>query len=196
VAAEPALGAALAARGARPTRHAHVRSRDLARRPPDETPEPPAGVSIGPLDRDAAELAELYAAAYPPGHPDWTYSPRPADFAADLATILGGVIAGPLLDCSRLATAAVGTPVGVLAVTELDGPPPFGGPWVAELFRRPAPPYRGTGRALLLAGVAAAGAAGLTTLGLAVSDGNPADRLYAELGFDRVLSSLVVVVPG
>jgi L-amino acid N-acyltransferase YncA len=196
VAAPPDLGAALVDRGARPTRHAHVRSRDLIRRPPDAAPEPPPGVTIGPLDQSAAELAALYAAAYPPDHADWRYGSPPVDLAADLAQILEEGLAGPLLDSSRLAVATDGTAVGVLAITELDGPPPFGGPWVAEVFRRPGATYRGTGRALLLAGIAAVSAAGRPALGLAVSDGNPAERLYANLGFERVLSSLVVVVPG
>jgi L-amino acid N-acyltransferase YncA len=66
---------------------------------------------------------------------------------------------------------------------------------VAELFRRPGATYRGTGRALLLAGIATVSSAGVATLGLTVSDGNPAERLYAELGFERVLTSLVVVIP-
>jgi L-amino acid N-acyltransferase YncA len=196
VAADPQTGRALVARGARPTRHAHIRSRDLAEHPPDEPARPPAGVTLGPLDRSAAELAELYAAAYPPGHADWTYIPAPVDYAADLAAVLDGVIAGPLLESSRLATTRDGTPVGVLAVTEIEGAPPVGGPWVAELFRAPGAAYRGTGRALLLAGMHAARQAGLGTLGLAVSDGNPAERLYASLGFELVLSSLVVVIPG
>jgi hypothetical protein len=56
VAAPPGLGAALVDRGGQPTRHAHVLSRDLIRRPPEEAPDPPPGVTIGPLDRGAADL--------------------------------------------------------------------------------------------------------------------------------------------
>jgi GNAT superfamily N-acetyltransferase len=195
VAPEPRLGEALVARGARPTRHVHLRSRDLRRRPPGETPSPPPGVTIGPLDRGAAELGELYAAAYSPGHADWTYIGPPADPVAYLEALLDGATAGPRLEISRLAIAADRTPAGVLIVTRLDGEPPFGGPWVAELFRRPGSAHAGTGRALLLTVIAAAHAAGLPALGLAVSEGNPAERLYAALGFERILSALAVDVP-
>jgi GNAT superfamily N-acetyltransferase len=180
-------------------RRARVRSRNLERAPAPSgwaRPSVPPGVRIGPLDRGAGELAPLYAAAYPPDHPDWAHAERPEDFGAELAGILDGSVAGPRLDSSRLATAADGTPAGVLVVTQLDDPPPFGGPWVAELFRRPGPELRGTGRGLLQAGLAAATAAGLGSMGLAVSEGNPAERLYAELGFEPVRAFLSVIIPG
>jgi ribosomal protein S18 acetylase RimI-like enzyme len=192
VAGDPALGRALIALGARPTRHAHIHSRDLRRDPaPAEWADAPG---IGPLDRTAAELVEVYRAAYPADHVDWRHSGPPADYEADLAGILDGRIAGPRLDASRLAVDAAGEPVGALIVTEVEGDPPFSGPWVAELFRRPGDDLRGTGRALLQAGLAVATAAGLPSLGLAVTDGNPAQALYGSLGFTRVLSSLSVVI--
>jgi GNAT superfamily N-acetyltransferase len=197
VAGNMAVGRALAARGATPTRHAHVHSRDLRRHPApaDARSAEPDRVRIGPLDRGARELVEIYAAAYPPDHVDWSYTGPPADYEADLAGLLDGRIAGPRLGVSRLALDSRGRPAGALIVTELEGDPPFAGPWVAELFRRPGDDLRGTGRALLEAGIAAATAAGLATLGLAVTEGNPARRLYESLGFEHVLSSLTVVVP-
>jgi ribosomal protein S18 acetylase RimI-like enzyme len=67
---------------------------------------------------------------------------------------------------------------------------------VAELFRRPGDDVRGTGRALLEATLHAATEAGLPALGLAVTEGNPAQRLYESLRLRRVLSSLVVVLNG
>jgi ribosomal protein S18 acetylase RimI-like enzyme len=192
VAGDVALGRALVALGARPTRHAHVHSRDLRRDPaPAEWADAPG---IGPLDRTAAELVEIYAAAYPAGHVDWLYTGPPADYEADLAGVLDGRIAGPRLDASRLAVDAAGRPAGALIVTQLEGDPPFGGPWVAELFRRPGDDLRGMGRTLLQAGLAVATVAGLPALGLAVTEGNPAQALYEALGFARVLSSLTVVV--
>jgi GNAT superfamily N-acetyltransferase len=196
VAGDVPLGRALAALGARPTRHAHVRSRDLLAHPMAAPPPPPPGIRIGPLDRPAHELADIFTAAYPPGHADWTYGPVPPDLEADLAAVLDGSLVGPRLEVSRLAIDPGGRPAGALVVTDAPGEPPFGGPWVAELFRAPGPELRGTGRALLEAGLAAATAAGLATLGLAVSEGNPAERLYAALGFERILSSLGVVIPG
>jgi len=194
-----ALGRALIERGAVPTRHAHVHSRDLRRHPAPAgwaDPPLPPGVRIGPLDRSAAELAAIYAAAYPPGHVDWTYTGPPPDYEADLASILAGRLAGPRHDAGRLAVDSEDRPAGVLLVTTLEGDTPFGGAWVAELFRRPGDDLRGLGRALLQVGTAAATAAGEPAIGLAVTDGNPAQRLYESLGFERVLSALTVVVPG
>jgi GNAT superfamily N-acetyltransferase len=195
VAGDVTLGRALEELGARPTRHAHVHSRDLRRHPAGDPGPPPPGIRIGPLDRDAPALLDMYVAAYPPEHVDWTYTGPPPDYEADLAGILDGRIAGPRLDVSRLAVDGRDRPAGALIVTRLEGEPPFGGPWVAEVFRRPGRDLRGTGRALLEAGLAAATQAGLPALGLAVTEGNPAQRLYEALGFERVLSSLSVVLP-
>jgi len=195
VAGAPALGEALVDRGARPTRHVHVHSRDLTANPAGAPRSPlPPGITIGPLDRPASELAPLYESAYPPGHVDWTYTGPPRDYEHDLAGILDGPLAGPRLPIGRLALDARHRPAGVLIVTRLEGEPPFGGPWVAELFRRPGDDVRGAGRALLESGLHAATQEGYPALGLAVTDGNPAQRLYQELGFERILSSLVVVL--
>jgi hypothetical protein len=195
VAGDAALGAGLVAHGAEPTRHAHVHSRDLVARPAGPPGEPPPGLTIGPLDRDAHALVPVYEAAYPPEHVDWTYTGPPPDYEHDLAAILDGTLAGPRLDVSRLALDARGEPAAVLIVTRLEGEPPFGGPWVAELFRRPGDDIRGAGRALLAEGLHAATQAGLPALGLAVTEGNPAQRLYESLGLERVRSSVTVVLP-
>jgi ribosomal protein S18 acetylase RimI-like enzyme len=79
---------------------------------------------------------------------------------------------------------------GAVIVTDAGGEAPEGGPWIAELFRHPAHP--GTGRALLVHAMRAAAADGLPTLSLAVTAGNPAERLYRELGFERALSATSV----
>jgi ribosomal protein S18 acetylase RimI-like enzyme len=72
-------------------------------------------------------------------------------------------------------------------------PPPYGGPWVTQLFRGPG--GRGAGRALLMRALGIATADGLPALGLAVTHGNPAQRLYEELGFRLLLTSFSVRVP-
>jgi len=63
--------------------------------------------------------------------------------------------------------------------------------WITELFRDPA--ARGAGRALLRRALAHATHPGLPAIGLSVTHGNPARRLYAEHGFREVLRSHVVV---
>jgi GNAT superfamily N-acetyltransferase len=155
-------------------------------------PETPRGVRLGPVDRDAGALLAAYAAAYPPEHPDWRHEGPPGDLEADLAGVVEGTALGPLLAASRLALDAGGVPVGAVLVTDPGGDPPFGGPWIAQLFRDPAPALAGTGRALLCSALARATIAGLPALSLAVTDGNPAVRLYDALGFERVLSSFSV----
>jgi GNAT superfamily N-acetyltransferase len=96
------------------------------------------------------------------------------DTEAVLARMLGGGY-GPLLDCSGVALRD-GRVVGAIVCTRLDGEP-----WVLEVFREPG--ARGAGRALLERALALCEG---PTLGLAVTEGNPAVRLYEALGFERV----------
>jgi GNAT superfamily N-acetyltransferase len=178
------LGRALVAAGGMPARHAHSYSHDLRGERPQ--PHPPAGMTLTGADRPAADLLPAYLAAHPPDHVDWPVIAG-EDSTAHLAKVMAGAY-GRLLDSSGLAIAADGRVVGGILVAELADPePPFEGAWVMELFREPG--ARGAGRALLERALA------LTpgpALGLAVTDGNPAARLYERLGFRRVLSAFSV----
>jgi GNAT superfamily N-acetyltransferase len=78
---------------------------------------------------------------------------------------------------------------GAILIGTLPGDPPLNGPWIIELFRHPA--HRGVGRALLERALAIAP---VPALGLMVTEGNPARRLYEALGFRRVVSFLVVQI--
>jgi GNAT superfamily N-acetyltransferase len=165
------LGRALIAAGAQPLRHAHVYSHALESRP-DEPP------GLQPLDRPAEDLLAAYDAAFPPGHPDRTEPPL---------LHLDGIIAEGLLDASGIAVDGEKV-IGAILVGELrEVEPPLGGPWVMELFRDPR--YPGVGRALLERALARVQG---PTLGLAVTEGNPAMRLYERVGFRRLLPSLTV----
>jgi len=184
VAGPEALGRALVAAGGIPARHAHVYSYDLSGERPE--PRPPAGITLTAVDRPAGDLLATYLAAHPPDHVDW-----PVIAAEDSSVHLGAILSGRfgrMLDSSGLAIAADGCVVAGILVAELeDGERPFGGPWVMELFRDAR--YRGAGRALLERSLA------LTegpTLGLTVTHGNPAERLYRQLGFRRVFSAFSV----
>jgi GNAT superfamily N-acetyltransferase len=98
-----------------------------------------------------------------------------------------------MLACSQTA-AAGGAMAGAALILDRPGDPPLCGPWVGELFRHPdAPP--GTGAALLAAALDRAAADGLPHVGLRVSSGNPALRLYERLGFTPTRSSVAVLVP-
>ena len=61
------------------------------------------------------------------------------------------------------------------------------------MFRGPG--GRGAGRALLKRALGLATRDGLPALGLAVTEGNPARRLYEELGFRPLLTSFTVRMP-
>jgi GNAT superfamily N-acetyltransferase len=63
---------------------------------------------------------------------------------------------------------------------------------VADIFVVPAHQGRGLGRTLLLRAVAWSCAAGEPRIGLSVTDGNPAERLYARAGFRRRRSVFVL----
>jgi ribosomal protein S18 acetylase RimI-like enzyme len=188
IAGDEALGEALAAAGGRPGRRADVLSRDLRAAPPPAPAPLPAGLRVAPADRPATDLLAAYRAAYPPAHPD-----QVRDHLGDLRAVLAGEDGlGPLLPASVLAVDAGGRVAGAVLVTDPGGAAPEGGPWVAQLFRDPGRP--GTGRALLTHALAAVAAAGLPTLSLAVTRGNPAAELYRALGFERAFSTLSVFV--
>jgi GNAT superfamily N-acetyltransferase len=185
IAGDAALGNELVAAGGRPLRHAHLMSHDLSERP--ARPELP-GYRLTDVDRPAADLMDAFRAAYPAGHPDHRVEP----YEQALATIDGYVEGrefGPLLRGSGLAVASDGVVAGAILVGTLPGDPPLNGPWIIEVFRHPAHP--GVGRALIERTLAIAD---VPALGLMVTEGNPARRLYERLGFRVVFSTQVVQI--
>lgn len=191
VAADEPLGRALVEAGARPVRHAHVLTRDLRAEPASDARLAPDGLVLEPLERDPAELVDAYRSAYPPEHVDGAMRVD-EDPRAELTDLVAGIATGRLLDCSGLAVDRGGVVRAAVIVTAAPGDPPFGGPWVAECFRDRHPRYAGAGRALLERALVRATRAGIPALGLAVTEGNRAQRLYAALGFRRVLTSISV----
>ena len=88
---------------------------------------------------------------------------------------------GPLLACSGLTVRDDGSVAGAILVNGSNGEPPLGGPWISQLFRHPG--ARGAGVPLLRRALAVATRDGVPAIGLAVTDGNPAQRLYEAHGF-------------
>jgi GNAT superfamily N-acetyltransferase len=186
IAADESLGRALIAAGGTKTRHGHLYSYDFARRPPPRAWDVPAGIRLTDIDRPAADLVPARLAAYPPDHPDRVHIPD--DSAAELHQWIYEGTFGPLLDGSGIAVTDDGSVAGAIILGVVPGDPPRNGPWIIDVFRDPA--HRGVGRALLQRALALAT---VETLGLIVTEGNdPARRLYESLGFDLVVSSVVV----
>jgi GNAT superfamily N-acetyltransferase len=192
VGAAPPLARALVAAGARTHRHAHVMSRDLRGDPAPAAwlePQLPRGFRLTAVgDRRAGDLAPVAELAYPPGHPDH----RPEPEVGELEAIMSGRLLGPLLPCSALVIGPDGDVAGAVLVNDSDGGPPFGGPWLSQVFRHPDAP--GLGTALLRRALAAGTRDGVPAIGLAVTHANPARARYAALGFAEVIESLSVDV--
>jgi GNAT superfamily N-acetyltransferase len=185
---DPDEAAALRAAGARLLRHGHDMVCEL--RGVEPAPERagralPDGLRLVAIAAARPGLGAAMFAAYPPAHPDAARSPDEAEQRC--REVLDGA-AGPILEPPSAAAVDAGDAVaGAVLVSRL-GPAAWGwngGPWVAELFVVPAHQGRGLGRALLLRAVEWSRAAGEERIGLTVTDGNPAERLYRGAGFRR-----------
>ncbi|WP_157591939.1 GNAT family N-acetyltransferase [Solirubrobacter soli] len=175
VAGSEDLGRALVAVGARLYRHSHAYTHDLVALPPLDSSH-----LLTPVDRPASELLPVYLTAFAVGHPDRME-------ADEAARHLDGVVAGKLgglLPGSGLAIEDGRVVAAILIGTITDAPPPFGGPWIMEVFST----ARGAGRALLARALHRTEG----SLGLAVTEGNPAIAVYESLGFRRTFTAYTV----
>ncbi|MFB7473096.1 GNAT family N-acetyltransferase [Kitasatospora sp. NPDC056184] len=192
------LGQELVRQGASVLRHGHSMRRELTGAPPAGGWEAWAGTPLRdgfravPCDRPAAALVPASLAAFGPGHPDHRPEEhedgRPA--VRRLAELLAGEVIGPLLPSSALVVDEADRVAAGAVLTDWNGQP-----WIASVFRDPALGYPGLGRDLLRRVVGAVALAGRTEIGLAVTEGNTARRLYEEMGFTVAGTSLTVVVP-
>ncbi|MFJ2861992.1 GNAT family N-acetyltransferase [Kitasatospora sp. NPDC087314] len=187
------LGRALLDHGATVLRHAHVMRRDLVvDAPPADWAGAPLrdGLRAVPCDRAPEEVFAAWRAAFAPGHPDHFAGDDRQALAERLTPLLAGEVIGPVLPSSLLAVDADDRVVAGLILTHRDGVP-----WVGDVFRHPELGYRGLGADLLRLTVADAAERGLAEVQLAVTEGNPARRLYASLGFELLTTALTVIVP-
>ncbi len=200
VSAPPELGRILVDLGATTLRHAHWLARDLVEDPPnpawaDLVPAMP-GLRVAPASMDPWAYLDAVIAAYPPDHLDFEVRATPAErVAEDLAPLLDGTY-GPLLAASgTVQRTSVGDVPGEVVATCLVTDRAPAGPWVVDVFRRPEPDYAGLGSLLLRRALALLAQGGWPTLGLSVTEGNPARATYDRLGFRPVLESLTVRLP-
>ena len=91
------------------------------------------------------------------------------------------------------ATSTAGS-LGAILLSEMPPSPTYpGGPWVTEIFVDPDATGRGIGGALLARAVTPSRPG--PDVGLAVTVGNPARRLYESLGFATLQDVRHVVLP-
>jgi ribosomal protein S18 acetylase RimI-like enzyme len=151
----------------------------------------PSGfLMVGINTRRPSEVAAAAATATPPDHVDfpvWATMDREAYWVALLSR---GGPCGPVEPvASRLLLGPAAAIVGAVAVTVMPRSAWWrGGAWIPEIFVLPEFQNRGLGRLLLSHAMGAAAQAGHQRIGLTVSDGNLARRLYERHGF-RVFRS-------
>lgn len=143
---------------------------------------------------DATDLAAAAALATPPGHVDhatWLSIDRPAYWSALLA---GDGPCGPVVDAaSRVLVDDSGTVAGCAVVTLMPASAWWpGGPWLPEVFVVPAHQRGGLGDVLVSHAIRVCSTEDHARIGLTVTDGNPARRLYERLGFTPFRSTWVI----
>ncbi|MFI0462939.1 GNAT family N-acetyltransferase [Saccharopolyspora sp. 5N102] len=189
----PPHGEALLRAGARLKRHAHAMRRDLrADPPPPEWAEltPAAPLRVVACDRPASELLPAWREAFPPEHPDRGSGDDQQVLVELLQPLLAGRVLGPVLGCSALVVDAGDRVAAGLVINDHDGVP-----WVGDVFRRPAAEFAGLGGLLLRRAMAWLNAQGWHEVGLAVTVGNPAQRVYERLGFAITATTMTVEIP-
>ncbi|WP_405494858.1 GNAT family N-acetyltransferase [Nocardia sp. NBC_00511] len=174
------------ANGAQSVRVFHTYTMNLTDSSATIEPDLRPGLRAVPArNMSAAALRPALSAAYPPSHPDFD-----SEAFAALDGLYDGTLMGPLSPCST--TVVEGHRVVAAALvndTESDGP------WLSEIFRVPEPQFAGLGTALLQIVIAQATAAGLPTLGLSVTDSNPARTVYERIGFRRTGTWMDFIFP-
>lgn len=190
VAADVEVAQCLVAAGGRAGRHLHGYAYDLGRDVDVDVAAAEVAVGFGTRPVGAVswhELYDMWVAAYPPGHPDHVEPVEPRG----LAGLFEGDVLGPLLACGAVAFDD-GRPVGAVIVNDAE----VIGPWVGEVFRDAGARYAGLGARLLRYVLARAARDGVSKIGLAVTEGNPARRVYERIGFRQTGTVLYVLVPG
>ena len=179
---------ALTTREAILRRHRYVMSGPTA--PHADAPlDPASGIHlIGLHDLSVRELLPTWLAAYPPEHVD--HEPGTLD---EIMTSCWDHLDDPAWRSTEHRSSAIAvegdTIVGGIIVDLRPEPVPFGGPWLSDVWRRPDRTHRGLGTWLIARAMRLLHEDSLATLGLSVTHGNPARRVYERLGFVEALES-------
>jgi GNAT superfamily N-acetyltransferase len=199
---DPVEAAELIASGARLQRYAHdmqVAVRSMTSPGPWLHPRLPSPLRVTAVDRPADDIARASHGAYPAGHVDAAQAASLAEAVALYERIIAGQTAGPLIRAvsALLVDGLTETVAGALLVTAMPAAAWWdGGPWLCDLFVVPTHQGAGIGRQLLQLMIARCAERGYERIGLSVTDGNPAERLYRTLGFARCRSVFVIEKAG
>jgi GNAT superfamily N-acetyltransferase len=182
---DPAAAAALIASGGRLERHSVQMVLDLV--PSSPAPLAVNGFSIAPMSPDrVAEYGGVVSRAYPPEHPDHELADSDAGSAAQgILDVVRGESMGPWIAGASLhVTDHSDRIVGLILITETTASgTSVARPFVTDICVDPAEAGHGLGTALLSASARHVADLGWSTLSLAVTVGNPAQRVYERFGF-------------
>jgi GNAT superfamily N-acetyltransferase len=182
----------LLAEGAQQIRHVHTMRHHLNDVP---AARPAPGVILRTWQAGDAELlARAMVAAYGPGHPD-ARGPDLGEAAESLANMVDDPD-NPLMERATQVAVVEGRPVAAAVVVRSDHVAGWMGPWLMNMFRAPDPMLPGIGTTVLTRSLEILSAEGAPHLGLAVTDTNPARRLYKRLGFEYDFEGWILVLPG
>lgn len=195
---DAAAAAAAIASGGRLDRHSLVMVLDLERT--SAAGPVVGGCSISPMDpARVAEYAEVVGRAYPPGHLD--HEPADSDAgaaAAAIVDVMRGEAMGPWIARASLHLADHRDRIlGQVLVTETTASGASAArPFVTDVCVDPSAAGRGLGSALLATSAGLLADLGWSTLTLAVTVGNPAQRVYERLGFRVTAESWRIEIAG
>ena len=179
---------ALTAREAIPMRHRYVMSASTA--PHADAPlDPPSGIHVVPLrDVSVDQLLPSWLAAYPADHVDHE-SGSTQEVIDSCWQHLADPLWWPTMHRSTAVAYSADTIVGGIIVDLRPEPVPFGGPWLSDIWRRPDRAHLGLGTWLIARAMRLLNDDGMATMGLSVTHGNRARRVYERLGFAEALES-------
>jgi GNAT superfamily N-acetyltransferase len=189
------LSAALVAAGAKQLRTFSFMSIDLQQTPKLWTDTPlPDGVAVRPLtESDVDELTELELRAFPPGHVDHHSDDENTVRQSNFERITDP--ARPLMPHALLALHGAAA-VGVVTTQFVGRIPGMEGPWLTNVARDPDTRWAGLGAAMISSVLTALRHDGYAQAFLAVTDGNPARRVYERVGFvDFTRASFLALSP-
>ncbi len=191
------LAACLIRQGAAPKRHALVMQCDLREHP--ATSAAHGRFAFAPLPRTAdpalwTAILPSWRAAFPDDHPDHFAGDDAQAIAFHLRLVDGSEL-GPLHRSSTLLLDQHGSAIAGIIVNVRPQDPPWGGAWIADIWRAPDLHGSGVGPMLIDHAKSLLAEDGHAKLSLAVTFANPARHSYERSGFRVFVESQTLRLP-